>query len=244
MNLLPILISIPHCSTFVPAELRRLMLLSDFEIKKSADPFTDEIFNASNAHVVKAKISRLVADPNRAPDDIEMECQLCADGVVVSIDENGKQIYREPPSEKAIFERVKKYHTTFHAEIEKLKPKMKFLIDGHSMWSVAPATKSDAGKARPDVCLGNRDFTTCSRSRTLKILKFFQKKGLSVNVNKPFGGKFVIGEHCSRHRLPGIQIEFNHKLYLNEKTLRPRKKDVEKLNKIIFELVEILAREI
>ena len=65
-----------------------------------------------------------------------------------------------------------------------------------------------------------------------------------MSVNKPFGGKFVIGSHCSRHGLPGIQIELNRKLYLNEKTLHPQKKGIAKLNKIIFELVEILSREI
>lgn len=240
---LPILISIPHSSYFVPAELRKNMLLSDFEIKQSCDLFTDIIFDVPQAYTVKAKISRLVADPNRAPDDIEMECQLCSNGVVVSVDEQKRPIYRNPPHEKDIFERVKKYHADFHREIRKLAPKMKFMIDSHSMWSVGPVTKPDAGNKRPEICLGNRDFTTCSRADTLKFVKFFQDAGYAVSVNNPYAGKFNIGNHCSRNGLPGIQIEFNKKLYLNEKTLKPKKLELKKLNMLMRELVELIDEE-
>lgn len=218
-------------------------MLSDFEIKQSCDIFTDDIFDVPNACVIKSKISRLVVDPNRAPDDIEMECRLCSNGVVVSVDEGGRQIYREPPKENIISERVEKYHVTFHSEIEKNKPQAKFLIDGHSMWSIGPKTKSDAGKKRPDICLGNRDFTTCSRAGTLKFVNFFQDNGYSVSINDPYSGKFILGNHCSRHGLLGIQIELNRTLYLDEKTLRPQKNNISKLHENITDLVEFITEE-
>jgi formiminoglutamase len=225
-------------------ELRQRMLLSDFAIKSSSDLFTDQIFSVPNAYIVKANISRLVADPNRAPDDIEMESHLCAEGVVVSIDENGKLIYRKPPSEKMISERVAKYHADFHAQIDRITSKVKFLIDGHSMWSRGMAKKVDAGKMRADICLGNRDFTTCSRVDTLKIYEFFKKQNFSVALNQPYSGKFILGSHCSRKGLPGVQVEFSRKLYMHEKTLRPRQKDLKKLNRLIAELVDFIAAEI
>ncbi|MBU0728067.1 N-formylglutamate amidohydrolase, partial [Patescibacteria group bacterium] len=127
----PILITIPHCSSFVPADLRRMMKLTDKQIHRNSDPYTDLIFDVPKAHVVKAKISRLVADLNRAPDDIEMEYKLSNDGVVVSVDLDGKPIYKTLPSIETIFERVQKYHDTFHAKIDELKKYgVKFLIDG------------------------------------------------------------------------------------------------------------------
>ncbi len=220
------------------------MNLTEKQIKRYYDHFTSDIYDVPNAHVLKAKISRLVADPNRAPDDIEMECRLCHDGVVVSVTEDGKRIYNEPPSLEEIFERVKKYHESFHEQIEELAGKMKFLIDGHSLWSTGPNTKKDAGNQRLDITLGNRDFTTCSRDATLKIAKFFEKEGLSVSINDPYPGKYLIGYHCSRRGLPGIQIEINQKLYMNEKTLQPNREKIMYFRHLIGELVETLANDL
>ncbi|MBU0577007.1 N-formylglutamate amidohydrolase [Patescibacteria group bacterium] len=240
----PILITIPHCSTFVPADLRRMMELTDAQIRRQCDPFTDVIFDVPKVHVVKAKISRLVTDLNRAPDDIEMEYKLSNDGVVVSVDLDGNQIYKTPPSIKTIFDRVKRYHDTFHEKIEEIKPNIKFLIDGHSLRSVSPPTRSDAGTERADIVLGNRDFTTCTRNMTKKVMRFFQDRGYSVAINDPYKGRYLIGYHCSRRHLPGIQIEINERLYINEKTHRPHQDKMYDLRTIMAKLVDEIDEEI
>jgi len=240
----PILITIPHCSTFVPADLRKLMMLKDAGIKKMSDPFTDIIFDIPRAHVVKARISRLVADLNRAPDDIETEAKLSKAGVVVSIDLDGNPIYKTPPSMEMVHERVQKYHETFHDKVDELKPKAKFLIDGHSLRSVGPSTREDSGKQRADIILGNRDYTTCSRHMTYKIMKFFEDRGFTVKINDPYKGAYLIGYHCSRKGLPGIQVEVNEKLFMNEKTRRPYKAKIDELRKIMAWLVKEIAEEL
>lgn len=240
----PILVSIPHSSIFVPADLRQRMLLSDFQIRAHSDLYTDLIFDVKNAHVIKSKISRLVTDLNRAPDDIELEAKLCNDGVVVSVTENGERIYKRPPSVNSIFKRVEKYHNKYHEAIDAMATDVKFFIDGHSMSNVGPVTKNDAGKERADIVLGNRSYTTCSREMTHKIAKFFSSKGFKVKVNDPYEGKYIIGYHCSRRGLPGMQIEVNRKLFMNEKTLRLYKRKVENLNKVMHELVEMICAEI
>ena len=97
---------------------------------------------------------------------------------------------------------------------------------------------------RADIVLGNRDFTTCSRDMTLKIVSFFQDRGFSVSVNDPYPGKYVLGHHCSRRGLPGIQIEINRKLYMNEKTLNRKKTEIKKLRGIIKELTSMLDEEL
>ncbi len=240
----PILVSIPHASTFVPADLRRLMMFSDFDIRKQSDLYTDDIFDLPSVYVVKAKISRLVVDVNRAPDDIEIEYKLYHDGVVVSVDEFGEQIYKTPPAMDEIFERVEKYHEPFHKEIESLYPKVKFLIDGHSLWNFGPKTRQDAGKERADIVLGNRDFTTCSREMTLKMAKFFEQRDFSVSVNDPYPGKYLVGYHCSRRSLPGVQVELNRKLFMNEKTLKPKKLGVRRMRNTMKDFVEMINDEI
>lgn len=243
-NKFPILITIPHCSTFVPADLRRLMMLRDSQMNKMCDPFTDIIFDIPKAHVVKARISRLVTDLNRAPDDIETEAKLSKAGVVVSIDLDGNPIYKTPPSMEVVMDRVSKYHDTFHDKIDEIKPKVKFLIDGHSLRNIGPSTRRDAGKERADIILGNRDYTTCSRHITQRIKKFFEARGFNVKINDPYKGAYLIGYHCSRKGFPGIQIEVNEKLFMNEKTRRPYKRKIDELRKVMALLVREIAAEI
>ena len=240
-NKYPILITIPHCSTFVPVELRRLMTLQDSQINRMCDPFTDEIFDVPKAYVVKARISRLVTDLNRAPDDIESEAKLSKAGVVVSIDIDGNPIYKTPPSMAMVMERVSKYHDTFHDKIDQFKPYAKFLIDGHSLRSIGPSTRVDARQERADITLGNRDYTTCSRHMTRKVMKFFEERGFSVKINDPYKGAYLIGYHCSRKGLPGIQIEVNEKLFMNEKTRRPYKGKIEALRGTMAQLAREIA---
>jgi N-formylglutamate deformylase len=244
MKKLAILAVAGHASFFVPKYIRKNMLLTDHEIKNEADLYTDQIFGLKNTHTLTGNISRLVTDLNRAPDHIEMESQLAHDGVVVSINEDSKRIYKNPPSVEKICKRIEKYHNPFHQKIEDLKPKIKFLIDGHSLRSIAPATKSDSGKKRADIVIGNRDYTTCPRTITLKIINFFKEKGYSVKLNDPYEGKYIVGFHCSRSGLYGVQIEINRKLYMNEKTLRPHKRKIAKLRNQIEELAEMLDKEL
>jgi len=243
-NKYPILVTIPHGSSFVPVELRRLMRLTDFQIKKQTDPFTDIIFDVPYAHVLKSRISRLVVDLNRAPDDIEMEHELSNRGVVVSVDIDGNPIYKTPPVLETIVDRVKKYHDSFHDKIDELKPQMRFMIDGHSMRSSTPVTKPNSGQERADIALGNRHYTTCSRAMTRHIMKFFEDRGFSVKINDPFTGRYIIGYHCSRSSFPGIQIEVNEKLFMNTKTYRPYEKKISFLRQTMSDLTEYIYYEI
>lgn len=220
------------------------MLLNDFEIERESDLYTGEIFKVPNAHFLPGTISRLVTDLNRSPEHIEMEYQLASDGAVVSINENGEPIYKEAPDIDSIYERIKKYHDPFHEKIEALKPEIKFLIDGHSMLSKGPSTKQDSKQKRPEVCVGNMLFMSCGRALSSRILKFFQEKGLEVMINKPYEGRYILNHHCSRMGLNGVTIEFNRKLYMNEKTLQPKSGKIKELNQLIHELVDVIGIEL
>ncbi len=245
MNKLPILISIPHSSIFVPKEICEKMLIHTHDIKNHSDLFTDEIFDLPCTYKVKANISRLVVDVNRASDDIELESQLCVDGVVVRVTPDGKKIYSSPPKVSEIGQRLETYHFTFHDRIEKIikKEKIKFIIDGHSMWSQRPSSLKGSTIDRTDVCLGNRNFTSCSREQTHFIKNFFEKHNYSVAVNDPYSGKYVLGYHCHRKYLPGIQLEINRKIFLNEKTLIPKTKQIKILNEQLKELVYVFSEK-
>lgn len=222
------------------------MIINERDIKNHADLYTDQIFHVKNAPVIKAKISRMVVDANRAFDEIEAEGRLQVDGLVVRITPDGKIIYKTPPSLKDIRSRIEKYHDTFHAELRKKikETGAKFLIDGHSMWSRGPQLLIDAGVKRAEICLGNRDYLSCTPTQTDLIKHFFEDAGFTVAINIPYQGKYILGSYCHRSKLPGIQIEFNRSLYLNEKTLAPKKQMIRKLNILIEQLIEKITVEV
>jgi N-formylglutamate amidohydrolase len=65
---LPFVISIPHCSTRVPENIRQSMALNDLEIQESVDSCSREIFQSLPAEtVLYAQWSRLTVDLNRDP---------------------------------------------------------------------------------------------------------------------------------------------------------------------------------
>ncbi|MDP6561608.1 MAG: N-formylglutamate amidohydrolase, partial [Candidatus Peribacteraceae bacterium] len=79
----PILVSIPHASSAIPEEVVDQIALSAEELLGYTDLFTDEIFDIDNVYKVMSNFSRVIVDPNRAPDDISKEYELAAEGVTV-----------------------------------------------------------------------------------------------------------------------------------------------------------------
>jgi len=67
--------------------------------------------------------------------------------------------------------------------------------------------------------LGNMNFSSCTREHTVFFRDFFEGRGYKVAINFPYTGKYILGHHCHRRRIPpflvpGIQIELNQGLYV------------------------------
>ena len=239
----PVLVSIPHSSIRVPEEVKDIVALSEEELLEYTDLYTDQIFNIDNVHLVQYDVSRVIVDPNRAPDDISKEHEQAAEGVTVSVTWDGKSVYTKEPSQEMIDVLIKRYHDPYHDEIENLIPKARFLMDGHSFLPVGPKLKADSGKPRPDINLGNVNFSTCSRDQTLFFRDYFQDRGYKVSLNFPYIGKYILGRHCHRRRIPpflvpGIQIEINQGLYVKEDSLEPIPERIEEFHELFEGLVQ------
>ncbi len=215
----PILISLPHAHSAIPEEVKENVLLSKDELLGYTDLHTEKIFTIENVHLVEAPMSRVIVDVNRAPDDISKEYELAAEGVIVHTTWDGKSVYRKEPSQELVDKIIKKYHDPFHEAIDSAMPNVEFLMDCHSYLPVGPKLKKDSGQARPDFNLGNANYSSCSRRHTVFFRDFFQERGYTVEVNFPYAGKYILGHHCHRRRIPGflvpgIQIEINQGLYI------------------------------
>ena len=253
---LPFVISLPHCSSRVPEEIRPTLALSDEQIEESTDVGTKEIFGSIPAKaVVCARWSRLLVDLNRGPD------QRNAKGVIALKDYHGRVIYREGciPDKQEAERRLKEYYQPFHDELKAALDgqDIKGLFDCHSLNGIGPLEAPDTGKKRRDIILGNNGDemgnenpafgkTTCPAEILHMIGEAFQRAGFSVSVNDPYAGGFIATHYSEVLAGTGkiaVQIEINQDLYLEPGTRKPETQKLENVRTKVVQSFEEIARD-
>jgi N-formylglutamate amidohydrolase len=143
-----------------------------------------------------------------------------------------KSRYGEPFQERKlavaeIEERLAKYYRPYHAELKRIVDDFyaRFgvvrQISCHCMSAVGAPTHPDAGKPRPDFCLGDLHGKTTSPEFLALVVDTLKGMGYSVNVNDPYVGNVLIGRHGNPARgIDSVQIEVNKKLFMDTKTFR------------------------
>ena len=239
----PILVSIPHASLHIPEELENLLAVAEFDLRTHSDLYTEKIYNIPGVHKIEASAARLLVDPNRFCESQAID-NLIQTGIMSDITPTGEEVYKDRPDEETIMLMLDKHYFPYHRKMEDIVEEndIKFIIDGHSMWSVGPSALKDAGITRSEFILGNRDYATCSNEQTLFIKEYLENLGYQVAINDPYKGKKIMKHHCEDGTTPGIQIEINRKLYLNEETLDPLPGKIELLNEQMAGLVEAIDK--
>ncbi len=251
---LPFIISIPHCAGQVPEDIRSTMALSENEILASVDFGTREIFGRIPAQeILMAQWNRLVVDPNRAPDLQDPK------GVTALADYHGRPVFRPDlePDRSTIIERVSRYHRPYHAALEKIlgNPKAIALIDGHSLNGTGPADAPDRGQKRKDVILSNNGDTdgrlrpssgplSCSPEHILLFKSAFENQGLSVALNFPYKGGYIVRHYSDLLRSSNrfaIQIEMNQDLYMAPGDLFPEDRRIQQVYRQVLKALEEAA---
>jgi len=97
--IIPLLVNIPHSSTYIPREMKVKFLLSNktlqSELLRMTDRYTDEIFSCVaelGGISVVYNYSRLVLDPERFRDDKKEIMVAKGMGVIYSKDSNGRKL--------------------------------------------------------------------------------------------------------------------------------------------------------
>ncbi|MBN1104801.1 MAG: N-formylglutamate amidohydrolase [Deltaproteobacteria bacterium] len=229
----PFVISLPHCSSRVPPDIRRSLALSDEEIEESTDVGTAEIFGAAPAmKVLCAEWSRLTVDLNRDP------AQRDQKGVVAFIDYEGRNIYHKAgaPDQEEVERRILAYYRPYHDRLRAAlrKPGVVGLIDCHSLYGIGPPEAPDPGEKRKDLVLSNngdhrgcdhptRGRATCPSGLLTVMKRIFEEQGFSVSINRPYAGGFIT-THYGRELVGvgkmAVQIEINQDLYCEPGSLR------------------------
>jgi N-formylglutamate deformylase len=267
--MLPLLVSTPHCADQVPYWIMARMLESGEaepdlrrRLLREGDPYTDLLFHLPEAQVtVNAPASRFVADLNRDRDETG------ENGVIKLTDFDRRSFYAPGflLAPEAAELRLMLYYDPYHRALDRalMGGGIRFFIDGHSMTSQGPAIGPDQGRPRPAICLGNfgdangdpvSGPVSCAPETARAIRDHLE--GLLVGLlaepgapqgvvlNQPFDGGHILKRYSQApYAVPGLMIEVNRGLYLDEETLLPLPGRVEALRAAMQKLaVFIIGR--
>ena len=170
----PLLISLPHDGTAVPADIAARLTDSarrvpdtDWHVSKLYD-----FARGLGASIIIPKYSRYVIDLNRPPDDVSLYPGQNTTGLCPHVQFSGEPVYRDgqDPDEAEMEERVERYWRPYHralaGELQRIHAQhgRAGLWEGHSIRGVVPFLFE--GRL-PDLNLGTAGGISVRRRRSL-----------------------------------------------------------------------------
>jgi N-formylglutamate deformylase len=254
-NLVPILLSVPHCGIEFPSELKSQYNQDLIQSPDDTDWFVHQLYDFASAMgitMIHAVYSRWVIDLNRDP----QSKPLYTDGRIITAlcpttTFFGDPIYndsRQLVADDDVARRVSNYYTPYHQKIQQLLDELKqqfgkvLLWDCHSIRQVVPTIHTEKF---PDLILGDADGTSASPGLIEAAIKNLERGGYSFSHNHPFKGGYItryFGKpSLNQHAL---QLEMTKVNYMNDEekaydTLRAERMRGT-LKKTLSDLVEVL----
>ncbi|MBK9193218.1 MAG: N-formylglutamate amidohydrolase [Crocinitomicaceae bacterium] len=235
---IPIIISIPHCGTEFPDELRENYLPEQVASIDDTDWFLQDLNDfapSMGITVVYAKYSRWVIDLNRDPKSVPLynDGRLIT-GLTTTTDFVGNPIYKngKEPDQKEVERRLDTYFWPYYSKVqEHLDSRIQefgkvLLWDAHSIRRIVKTIRPEPF---PEMILGDNDEKSADKKLidcTLKNLGTTYQ----VNHNDPFKGG-----HITRYfgnpakNIHALQLERNKNLYMDDSE---RKFDLARANKM------------
>lgn len=234
----PVVFDSPHSGNVYPDDFGHSLAME--KVRRSEDAFIDDLYRwapSRGAVLVRALFPRSYIDPNRAPDDIDPGMLASAwprpvkpgpksslgVGLIPSR-EPGGLMYRRKLSVEEVQRRIDYYWRRYHEVVQNALDECHgrfgavWHLNCHSMPAMSTEVSPEGpGVPRPDICLGDRDGTTCDPHFTAAVAEAFRKFGYQVTVNDPYKGVELVHRYSDpgngRHSL---QIEINRALYMDE----------------------------
>ncbi|WP_394781201.1 N-formylglutamate deformylase [Undibacterium sp.] len=223
----PLLISMPHVGTDIPAEIAAGMH-AVAGVKADTDWHLPLLYNMAQelgASVLSAHHSRYVIDLNRSTDDTNLYPGQDTTGLF-PIDTFIKQpLYLDgmQPSADQMQQRISQYWQPYHAqlqhEVERIRQQHGIVIlwDAHSIASQLP--RFFEGKL-PDLNFGTADGRSCDASLQQALAAALQTPEVAAYTHV-FNGRFKGGYITRNYGRPeqqvhAVQLEMSQCIYMNE----------------------------
>lgn len=226
----PLLISIPHAGTQVPAAMLQRFSSIACELPDT-DWYVDQLYEFARgmgASIIKANYSRYVVDLNRAANSAALYASSPTSPVCPTLTFSGAAIYErgDMPDELEIRERVEGYWQPYHhciaEELSRIRSAhgMALLWDAHSIASEVP--ELFPGEL-PEFNLGTRDAASCPNEVAESLLRLVQADGkYSAVLNGRFkGGYITLAYGKPADQIYAVQLELAQRTYMNEALVAP-----------------------
>ncbi|NIE62490.1 N-formylglutamate deformylase [Burkholderia sp. Ax-1719] len=220
----PLVISIPHLGTQIPANLQHLYTEEALKLADT-DWHLDRLYafaRALNATLIGAKISRYVIDLNRPPNDESLYPGQTTTGLCPTETFRGQPLYKPAcaPNETERAERVAQYwqpyHTALSAELTRLRKRHTnvLLWEAHSIASILPRLFDNK---LPDLNLGTQDGRTCAPEVQQAAIAAMSASPYTGIANGRFKGGYITRSFgAPSNGIHAIQLEMCQSTYMNE----------------------------
>ncbi|SDJ50725.1 N-formylglutamate amidohydrolase [Streptomyces indicus] len=244
----PVLLHVPHGAWEIPAAVRRDIVLDDealaAEARHITDAHTAEIAEAAARTAVTTpwrfvnRLSRLVVDPERFPDERE-EMRAVGMGAVYTRTTHREDLRPDGFDHEPLLERYFRPYAAAMTQAveERLEAAGRaVVVDVHSYPSRPLPYELHGDGPRPPVCLGVDAFHTPPGLLAAAEEVFARFGGTAVN--SPFAGTYVpLRFHGREERVQALMIEIRRDLYMSEPG-GPAGEGLRELGAALAELVE------
>ncbi|HET7178103.1 MAG TPA: N-formylglutamate amidohydrolase [Chryseosolibacter sp.] len=251
----PILLSVPHCGTTFPDEIKDHFKATLTQTPDDTDWYVDKLYDFAPAigiTMITAEISRWVIDLNRSPDDEalyhdgRMLTGLCP--VTTFLGDPLYRDHRTIVSPEEVKRRMDAYYNPYHEKLRTLLTDLRMEFGSVLLWdchSIRQSVPTIQAAKFPDLILGSADGTSASPELIAIAVQNLDAGGYSFRHNHPFKGGYITRHYGepdkSQHAL---QLEMTKVNYMDdsETQYHPARagKMAELLNKTLSSLIATL----
>lgn len=204
------LFSCEHASNRVPRPWRlrpadRALLATHWGYDLGARALTHELVRLSGGGGVLSRFSRLLVDPNRAPEDPTAILRECDDGA--------PSFNRAPDAAHRIARFHQPFHDTFDRVMRARRPR--FLCSVHTF---TPVFRARPRAMEAGVLFDQHD------DLAERLLRALREEGVRAEANEPYSGKagliYSANRHGTNHGVPYLEIEVRQDLVRSERHAR------------------------
>ncbi|MET7986085.1 MULTISPECIES: N-formylglutamate amidohydrolase [unclassified Streptomyces] len=223
----PVILHVPHSSREIPAPVRDGVLLDDTALESELDHITDAHTAELAAAAAEAagltpwrfvnRLSRLVVDPERFPDERE-EMLAVGMGAVYTRTTHRAPLRPAGADPRPLIDRW--FHPYARAMTEAVTGRLAatgraVIIDVHSYPTARLPYELHGDGPRPPVCLGTDSFHTPPELLALAEKAFAGLGG--VGIDSPFSGAYVPLRYYEREpEVTALMVEIRRDTYMKE----------------------------
>ena len=251
-EVVPIILSIPHCGTEFPDELEDHYRKEQLELLDDTDWFLQDLNDFAPAlgiTTIYAKYSRWVIDLNRDPESVALynDGRLIT-GLTSTTNFIGDPIYKEgmEPDPNEVQRRLDSYYWPYYRKIEQLLEERierfgkVILWDAHSIRSIVPTIRKEPF---PQMILGDNDQQSADPVFINTTLMNLGSQ-YEVNHNDPFKGGHITRYFGNPARnIHALQLERNKNLYMDDSETKYHPERAEKMRTILKKNFQDLIAE-